>query len=362
VRRLGAAIAAVVMVLVALAIRGDWPFGGGGNSGGGGTVRLLCTTELEAACTQLAEHDGGVSVTVEPAGTTAQSLVALPDNQRPDFDAWLAPAPWPQMVDVQRRGKRPLFAKPSDAIARSPLVLAVRTDRKPVLDATPPCSNSASGGEKLDWKCIGAVAGRPWTDLPGGQAAWGAVKPGYGDPTASATALLVLSQATSEFLDTSDYSRSDLQDNDQYLDWLAGLERAVPKLAPSAAGPFAEMLQQLPTATYDIVGTSEADAGPALAAAAPDRRKQLTLLYPEPVVTADVVVAAVAESPNRDDAEGLAGDAQLAAALARAGWRVPGQSHARGVRDTPALPRTNGLPANPGALVALQETWRGVPK
>ena len=114
-QRVGAALAAVVLVLVALAVKGEWPFGGGGNGGGGGgVVRLLCTTELEAACTQLAEHDGDVSVTVEAAGTTAQSLVALPDNQRPDFDAWLAPSPWAQMVDVQRRGKRPLFAKPSD--------------------------------------------------------------------------------------------------------------------------------------------------------------------------------------------------------------------------------------------------------
>jgi hypothetical protein len=346
----------VGLVLVALAVKGEWPFGGGGSSGGGGSVRLLCTTELEAACTQLAEHDGDVSVTVEPAGTTAQSLVALPDNQRPNFDAWLAPSPWSQMVDVQRRGKRPLFAKPSDPIGRSPLVVAVRADRKPVLDATPPCNNA------IDWKCIGAVAGRPWTDLPGGQPAWGTVKPGYGDPTVNATSLLVLSQASSEFLDNSDYSRSDLQDNNDYLDWLAGLERAVPKLAPSAAGPFAEMLQALPTATYDMVGTTEADAGPALAAAAPERRQQLTLLYPEPVVTADVVVAAVAASPNRDGAGGLGGNGELAAALARTGWRVPGQPAARGVRDTPALPRGSGLPTDPGSLVALQETWQGVPK
>jgi hypothetical protein len=346
----------VGLVLVALAVKGEWPFGGGGSSGGGGSVRLLCTTELEAACTQLAEHDGDVSVTVEPAGTTAQSLVALPDNQRPNFDAWLAPSPWSQMVDVQRRGKRPLFAKPSDPIGRSPLVVAVRADRKPVLDATPPCNNA------IDWKCIGAVAGRPWTDLPGGQPAWGTVKPGYGDPTVNATSLLVLSQASSEFLDNSDYSRSDLQDNNDYLDWLAGLERAVPKLAPSAAGPFAEMLQALPTATYDMVGTTEADAGPALAAAAPERRQQLTLLYPEPVVTADVVVAAVAASPNRDGADGLGGNSELAAALARTGWRAPGQPAARGVRDTPALPRGSGLPTDPGSLVALQETWQGVPK
>jgi hypothetical protein len=357
VRRVGAALAAVGLVLAALAVKGEWPFGGGGNGGGGGgAVRLLCTTELEAACTQLAEHDGDVSVTVEPAGTTAQSLVALPDDQRPNFDAWLAPSPWPEMIDVQRRGKRPLFAKPSDAIGRSPLLVAVRADRKPVLDATPPCNNA------IDWKCIGAVAGRPWTDFPGGQPAWGTVKPGYGDPTVNATSLLVLSQASSEFLDNSDYSLSDLQDNNDYLDWLAGLERAVPKLAPSAAGPFAEMLQALPTATYDIVGTTEADAGPALAAAAPERRQQLTLLYPEPVVTSDVVVAAVAASLNRDGADGLAGNSELAAALARTGWRVPGQPRARGVRDTPALPRGSGLPTDPGSLVALQDTWRGVPK
>ena len=338
------------MVFVALWIRGRIDE----NGGGGATVRLLCTTELEAACTDLSEH-ADVSVTVEPAGTTAQSLVALPDDQRPDFDAWLAPSPWPQMVDVQRRGKRQLFAEASDPIGRSPLVLVARADRKPVLDATPECNG------KIDWKCLGAVAGRPWTDLPGGQAAWGSVKPGPGDPTLSATALLVASQTTSEFLDTTDYARDDLE-NDQYLDWVSGIERAVPKLPPTAASPFADMLQQLPTATYDVVGTTEAEAGPGIAGAAPDRRKALTLLYPEPVVTADVVLTAVVARPNKDDAEDLAGDSDLAAALARHGWRVPGQSSARGVRDTPALPRGAGLPPDPGALVALQETWQGVPK
>ena len=350
-RRLGAAIAAVLLVVVALWIRGRIDE----STESSPTVRLLCAAELEAACTQLAEHDGDVSVTVEATGTTAQSLISLPEGQRPNFDAWLAPSPWQQMVDVQRRGKPALFATPSDPIGRSPLVLAVRADRQPVLAAVPACNNT------IDWKCIGGVAGQPWTNL-GGQPAWGTVKPGYGDPTVNATALLVLSQATSEFLDNTDYSRADLEDNDQYLDWLAGLERATPKLTPSAAGPFQEMLQQLPTATYDVVGTTEADAGPALAAAAPDRRKQLTLLYPEPVVTANVVLAAVASGQERGAAEDLAGNGELAAALARTGWRVPGQPAARGVRDAPALPRGDGLPTDPGSLVAVQETWRGVPK
>jgi hypothetical protein len=349
VRRGAAAAVAVLLVVVALYVRNRIDEDGGG----GGTVRLLCTTELEAACTELADH-ADVAVTVEAAGTTAQSLASLPDSQRAGvgFDAWLAPSPWPEIVDVLRRQKQltPLFEPPSDPIARSPLALVVRADRKPVLEASPACN------AKVDWKCIGSVAGHPWTELPGGQAAWGTVKPAHGDPTVNAVALLVLSQATSEFLDTADYSRADVQDNNQYLDWLSGIERAVPKLPPTAASPFAEMLQQLPTATYDVVGTTEAEAGPGIAAAAPDRRKELTLLYPEPVVTADVVLAAV--GGHGDDAEGL----DLAPALAHAGWRVPGESNARGVRDTPALPRRSGLPGDPGALVALQETWRGVPK
>src|SRR4030095_12199060 len=104
------------------------------------------------------------------------------------------------------------------------------------------------------------------------------------------------------------------------------------------------------TGTTDVGGTSGAEAGPALAAAAPDRRKQLTLLYPEPVVTADVVVAAVAASPHRDGADGLGDNSELHSPLARTGWRVPGQSNARGVRDTPALPRSSGLPTDPGSL------------
>jgi hypothetical protein len=345
VQRVGAAIAAVLLVVVALWIRGRIDDDGGS----GETVRLRCTTELEAACNALAE-DADVAVSVEPAGATVRSLTALPDAQPPDFDAWLAPSPWPDLVDVLRgeNQMRPLFAKASDPIGRSPLVLVVRADRRPVLDATPACNNT------LDWKCLGAVAGRPWTDLPGGQPAWGTVKPTFGDPSANAVALLVLSQATSEFFGTADYSKAELE-TDEYLDWISGIERAVPS---TPANPFLEMLQQLPTATYDVVGTTEAEAAPAIAAAAPDRRRELTLLYPEPVVTADAVLAAVAS--RQDVADGLDPD-EVAAPLARTGWRVSGQTNARGVRDAPALPRQSGLP-DAGVLVALQETWNAVPK
>jgi hypothetical protein len=346
VQRVGAAIAAVLLVVLSIYVRDRIDENGGG---GGETVRLRCTTELEAACNALAE-DADVAVTVEPAGATVRSLASLPDAQRPDFDAWLAPSPWPDIVDVLRSESqlRPLFAEASNPIGRSPLVLVVRADRRPVLEATPACNNT------LDWRCLGAVAGRPWTELPGGQPAWATVKPTFGDPGTNAVALLVLSQATSEFLGTADYSRAEL-DTDEYLDWISGIERAVPS---TPANPFLEMLQQLPTATYDVVGTTEAEAAPAIAAAAPDRRRELTLIYPGSVVTADVVLAAVAG--RQGVADGLDPD-DVAAPLARSGWRVSGQANARGVRDAPALPRQSGVP-DAGVLVALQETWNGVPK
>jgi hypothetical protein len=351
VRRLGAAVIAVLMVVLALWIRGriDDDDGSGGGSGDGSALQVRCATELEAACAELA--DQGVDTTVEDAGTTARALVAVPNSQRDDvgFDAWLVTDPWPEIVDVQRRanGLDPVFRSTTDPVARSPLVLAVRTDRNEVLGRTPECAGTVS------WRCVGELAGRPW-DTIGGQTSWGSVRPAHGDPTRSATGLAVLSQATSEFLGSEDYDRNVLEGDDAYGDWLSGLERAVPPAAFTSRSPFLEMLQQ---PAYDAVGTTEAEAGPALAAAAPDRRRQVTLLYPDPVISTDVVLATVTGADTGAVTD-LAGSDDLRDDLARTGWRVPGRPRADGVRSTPVLRPTSGLP-DAGVLVALQDTWAG---
>jgi hypothetical protein len=350
---LGAGLLAVVMVVVALYVRGRIDDDGNGSgSSSSHVVRLRCSTELEAACTRLADHDANVDVTVEDAGVTADALVAVPDaaRRRVGFDAWLVPAPWPGVVDVRRQvnGLEPIFETTTSPIARSPLVLVVRSDRNAVLQSTPQC------GGAVTWKCLGQVAGQPW-DAIGGQTQWGRVRPGHSDPTRSATGLLVLSQATSEFLANEQYSRFDLQDNDDYGDWLTGLEQAVPATARTSASPFLDLLQQ---PAFDAVGTIEAEAGPALARAARDRRSQLTLLYPEPVITANVVLATVAGAPGGAAVDDLAASDALHESLAQAGWRVAGQPRAEGVRVTPALRPVSGLP-DAGVLVALQDTWRG---
>jgi hypothetical protein len=345
VRRLGAAVIAVLMVVLALWIRGriDDDDGGGG-SGDGSALRLGCASELADVCSDLSSDLGDINVVSGGAEGTVMAL-SDPTDTSVDIDAWLVPSPWPQIADIERRGNGldPLFDDSLPTIARSPLVMVARADRNGVLATTPEC-----GGE-VSWKCAGDLAGRPWDSI-GGQSQWGSVRPAHPDP-GSAVGRLVLSQATSSFLDTTDYSRADLE-GDEYVDWLTNLENAI-RTFPSGS-PTLEMLQQ---PTFDLVGTTEAEAGPTLARAARDRREQFTLLYPDPMVTADVVLAPL-PGGDRDAVRELAASPELEQALARHGWRVPGEPSARGVRTNVRLPDGNGLPADAGALIALDEAWR----
>ena len=206
---------------------------------------------------------------------------------------------------------------------------------------------------QITWRCIGELAGRPWVTLAQGQPAWGAVKPGHSDPATTGEGLLVIGQAASSYFGRSDLTLDDYAD-DGFLEWFGRLENAV-RLTDS---PFEQMLVG-GAALYDLVGTTEAEAGPELARASRDRREQVDLLYPSPVATADVVYAPVAGADGADDLRDLVTGDDGRAALARTGWRVDGEDRAPGVRATPRLPATDELP-DAGSLEALLDTWREV--
>lgn len=343
-RRVGAVLAAVAMIAVSSAVRARIDDGGDG-SDDGRPARLLCATELEAACLTLAE-DEDIDITVQPAAQSAAELQALPDSQLGTvaFDAWLAPAPLAEIVRQarERGGLAPVLDEPTERVARSPLVLAVRAERRGVLA-------EACGGE-IGWRCLGDRAGTPWDELPGGDPRWGVVRAGHADPTVSGVGLLVLGQATSEYFGTTDLATIDLDTDPGFAGWLARLEGA------GVTPPFVELLAT-EMASFDAAGTTEAEAGPLLAAAAPDRREAIDLLYLEPVVTADVVLAAVTGRAGGGDLANLVTGDAAARALAAAGWRVPAQERVTGVRAEPALHPTPGLPS-PGLLQALQQRWR----
>jgi hypothetical protein len=308
-------------------------------------LRLVCATELAAVCERLGDDGSRVDVTVEAAGATADRLVRAEDG--PELDGWLVSAPWPEIVDGARRARAlpPLFGPPEAPLARSPLVLVVWKDRAAVL--APRCE-----GGQVGWRCLGDAAATPggWPAL-GGRPEWGPFKPGHGDATTDDVGLLVLGQAVAAFMGRSDLSTADLDDAG-FERWFTALERAVPA---SATSPLGSMLVTGPAA-YDAVGTTEAEARPLLERSA--RGRDLALLYPSPMATADLVLATPEASPaGRRLRQAVAGDTGRRA-LADAGFRVAGVRDAA-TAGAPALPATSVLPS-PGLLDAIRSRAREV--
>ena len=342
VRSLVALVVAVGMVVGALAVRERLM----GDDGQGPAIfspdepiELVCAAELKPACDAMAGD--GIVVRTEEAGTTAAALSVTAGS---DEDLWLTLAPWPQMVSEarQREGREPLASASPIRLAGSPLVLVVWQDRADVLAQE--CSDDFS------WRCIGRVAGGTWADI-GGEPGWGPVKPGHADPSANATGLLVLGQAVSNFVGETDFSTRDL-DEDDFLNWFSDLEGAVPNFGRPGSSPLRQMLQFGP-AQFDVVGTTEAEAGPLLASS--PRADRLISRPATPLVVAEVVLA-----PLRPESEGRVGEVveRAGPALAAAGWQVEGQPLAAGVNDV-VLPDASGTPPA-GVLDALRTRWEEI--
>jgi Bacterial extracellular solute-binding protein len=340
VRRVLAVVAAAAMIAGSLAIRSALDRD---RTEAAQVLRLTCATELDVACSRMAEKDDRVVLTVEPAGVTADRLASVDADA--GLDGWLAPAPWPDIVDGQRRARAlpALFSGERPTVARSPLVLVVWKDRAAALN--PRCP--APGG--LGWRCLGEAAGAPggWPSV-GGRPEWGPVKPGHAAPDTDGIGLLVLGQAVAGWFGRADLSTADLED-EAFARWFGGLERAVPS---SAGSPLESMLVVGPAA-FDAAGTTEAEAAPLVAGSA--RRDALTLLYPSPMATADVVLATAGEKGMASSLRGVVGGDEGRTALTEAGWRV-GAGDRPGA---PALAAASGLPS-PGLLDALRARWREV--
>jgi hypothetical protein len=349
-KRLLALVVAVALVGAALGIRAAIDSGDGSSSSpsaAGGRPSLLCAAELEAACSALARNND-IEVSVEPAGVTTDGLSTLPDDQLRDlgFDGWLTLSRDAAIVRDRRdrASLAPALGASTDRIARSPLVIGIWKDRAAALAST--CADRA-----VTWKCIGDAAGRPWT-ASGGQPGWGTVKPGHADPATTGEGLLVIGQEATSFFGRSNLSLDDYSD-DAFLGWFDRLESSVRDI-----DSFEQMLAGGP-ALYDMVGTTEADAAPALARATRELRGQVELLYPAPVATADVVFAPIEGAGGADRLRDVVTGDDGRAALAAAGWRVDGEPRARGVPATPPLAARDNLP-DAGSLQALLQTWREV--
>ncbi|MGH2686952.1 MAG: hypothetical protein ACRDJP_15925, partial [Actinomycetota bacterium] len=329
---------AVAMIAGALLIRqqlndddnGDGGSSSGTGNGDGGPALLVCATELAAAC-EAVELEG-FETRVEPAGVTADALIA----GEGELDAWLTVSPWPAMVDGarERAGEAPVFDTTDlPPLARSPLVVVGVAERMEAL------VSRCDDGE-VYWSCLGAVAGLQWGDI-GGEPGWGDVRPGHDRLDTSATGLAVLGSAVADFFGTTEISSAEFE-QDAFRSWFTRLERAVPRFE----GDTGSLLQDLLVipGSFDAVGATEAEAS-AMLDLAGARGERLVILYPSAMATADAVLALRAGR----DGERLVDAVENAgvAALDDARWHVGNNGD---------LPEGSGLPSA-GVLVRLRQLW-----
>jgi hypothetical protein len=324
--------------------------------------RLACVTELADVCRSIARGSNGhVKLTIEPAGTTARRLVNAADGTTAGIDGWLTLSPWSEIVDGrrQRAGEAPIFTTTSKPLARSALVIAVRSDRGRVL--------AAHCGGTVTWKCIGTVAGAPWTRV-GGADTWGTVKPAHPAPNDNASGLLVVGQAVGSFLSTpklpvEQIGSNDWEASDTFPGWFQRLETSIPSDAfETGADPFGRWIQGR-LANYSLVGGLESEIVPSVQRLQRTDRAlgtQVAVVYPATVASADVVFASLGNDGRVQALASILARDNSAIAFTRAGWRVRGHRAAAGIdQGAHPLAAGNGLEAA-GTLDALQALWQQV--
>lgn len=318
--RIAALLVAVALIAGAFAYR-DRDNDSRAGTGEGGRVRLVCATELAAACEE-ATTGMDVELVVEPAGATYDRIVGAPSSTAAAVDLWVAPAPYPAMVAEarERQAKPSLTGRPA-RVGGAKLAVVVWKDRAAVMDK--------SCGGTTTWKCIGEIAGRTSWTASGGRPEWGLVKAGLPDPATEAAGIAALGAATAGFFDRPDLSSVDLAENDTYRGWLAGLARAVPPSTPAVD----QMLSTGP-ALIDFLAAFEPTVTPVVRAAS--RGGAVAVIYPAPVATTDVQLVTVGRDRTPEDVRD-----RLAGQLRTQGWT----GNAR------------GLPG-PGLLDALRSIWK----
>lgn len=299
VQRIVAVAVAVGLVVGALVVRSrlDDDDATGPSATDAATPELVvCDDSLAAAC-RAAFPATDVELVIEPLAATIARLTAADgaDDGGADDLAWVTLAPMPELVDEERR--RALLDDAFttvERVATSPLVAVTSVERAAALEAA--CA------PELTLRCIGDRAGQPWADL-GAPGNLGTVRPSHEEPDDRARGAL-----TYAWLATAYAGGPQLDARSAELSaWASTVERAAPAVS-GGTSPTPELIVR--QGAFDIALTTEADATTAGAA---DPRYRV--LYPAPMVQAEVVVAGGADAIPAD----LIGP--LRSALVDQGWQ-----------------------------------------
>lgn len=305
-QRVLAIVAAVAFVFVAIAIRSAIDDDGDGNDDGDAGSDTFVACGIPSACNTVVFNG---SIATEGASSTLDKIEA---DGVGDLDVWITTSAWVEILEA----RHPNLVAEVRPLASSPAVIAAIPDRSPAIEAT--CA------DRRLWECLGAASGTPWAEL-GGAPAWGPLTVGLTDPD-SATGLAVLASAAAGFFGNLDFASNDFDDG--FRNWLANLvgdraESAPVRVMVTATGSY--------SATGSVIAQAEAEAG----------ARAITLLEPEPAVTATVVAVRFEDGSKFPDLTGLT------EALVDSGWTAL-------TGDTPAPT------FKPGVMAALYTLWTEV--
>jgi hypothetical protein len=238
---------------------------------------------------------------------TADRLIKVRSAAEADVAGWLAPGPWPAMVDDARTrsSKSALIAKSATGLASAPLVAVIRK----------PSAHSACTAD-VTWKCLGDAA-QPTTFRIGADA-----------PTTS-SGLFIRAAAVSGFFGSTNWAINDLDEQPEARGWLDNLNQRLAQAPGFGAGSLESFRLQRGSAAVYLSGGAAANSQ--------SGNVDFDVRIPTPAVTVAVTFTP-AERGARDVDTGPLRDP-----LRAAGWKV--QSGAK----------TEGLPS-PGVLLALRSS------
>lgn len=273
------------------------------------TKVLLCATEMAHVCADLG--DASLQVRVEDPGTT---LARLRSGGGIDAEAWLTPRPWADLAQLrtQSSGVDDPFDNVSPTLARTPLVIIIRSDRRATLES--------SCGGVIDWSCIVRRANTTWSEM-GGPSAWGSLRVGVDRPERTTGGLVTLAQIARTFVHRETFDARDLESISSTLD-----AAAAALTPPTDKAALDTMLERADS--YDLALALE--AGTRLAIASPRASGQLELVELEPITSADVVLATTAGR------RAPIANTRVRQALTTNGWHFPDKTEP-GVADAATL-------------------------
>lgn len=310
-KRLAALVAAVLLIVGAVALRSSLDNGDQSSTTSGSTVpsgdssaTITCVSDLADLCRSAAG-----SITVASALWTDTASAARDGK---------APAVW---VTFEPLASLAAPGEAGAALAETRLATVVKAERADALSSG--CEGSAL------WACVGYAAGGAWTDL-GGQAGWGRLQVGFGDPSTSALAALGVASAAAGFFGDAAFSSREIEASDDFAGWLSRLARSVP--AGAADDPLSFLITR---PAVSVVSTTEA----AVAAVPSTQVAKIAVDYPAPVASVRVVVVT---QPGASAPESFV--RSLTDALTQAGWSTPSTAD-------------DGLPSAATTLL-LTDSWK----